>query len=231
MCLRTRAARCSARTVLRAERISPRRSEFRAAASGSMSPPDGSGRYDASSPTSRSSWRDFLCRKLRHVFTVILYSQVLKALSPLKLFMLLQTRIHTSWLASRPSSLPSVRRATRCTRPPWVRTSFENASTSPLEARATSSRSPVLTRGRPPAKPFERGDNGSDPDRCTCPQGGGPGPFACSPGPRCSPSTSAAGVKKGLTTGPHLPRRPRRPSAPRAASRQPVPRPRDSPAS
>jgi hypothetical protein len=37
---------------------------------------------------------------LRHVFTAILYSQVLKALSPLKLFRFAQTRTHTSWLAS-----------------------------------------------------------------------------------------------------------------------------------
>ena len=38
--------------------------------------------YGTSSPSSRSSLRDCFCWMLRHVFTVILYSQVEKALSP-----------------------------------------------------------------------------------------------------------------------------------------------------
>ncbi len=77
----TSAARWSSRTPPRATRTSSRRSEFRTSASGSASPPDGSERYGISSSTSRSSRRDSLRWMLRQVFTVILYSQVPKALS------------------------------------------------------------------------------------------------------------------------------------------------------
>ena len=66
---------------------------------------------------------------------MILYSQVLKALSPLKFSMFLQTFTHTSWLASWASLCPSMRSATRYTSPELARTSRLNASTSPPEAR------------------------------------------------------------------------------------------------
>jgi hypothetical protein len=97
---------------------------------------------------------------LRQVFTMILYSQVLKALSLLKPFMLAQTLIQTSWAASWASSLPSIRAALRFTRSEWVRTSLEKASTSPLEAREIkrrSRRSPAgLARRRSNALRAER---------------------------------------------------------------------------
>src|SRR3712207_161678 len=87
---------------------------------------------------------------LKHVFIVILYSQVLKALSPLKVLMFLQTRTQTSWLASSAASLPSMRSETLYTRLECALTSFVKASTSPREARATRFRSPALKGGGSP---------------------------------------------------------------------------------
>jgi hypothetical protein len=157
MCLNTSAALCSARTCPRAASISSLRSALNTDVSGSASPPGGSERYGVSLPTSWSWRRDSLWRMLRQVFTAILCSQVLKALSPLKVFMFLQTRIQTSWLASWASSLPSMRSETLYTRPEWASTSFVKASTSPREARAPSPRSPpVLTRGQPSSMLFGR---------------------------------------------------------------------------
>src|SRR5215207_6850255 len=153
MCRNTSATRCSTRTRSRAASISSRRSALKAAASGSASPPGGAGKYGISSPPySRPSRRDSFWRTLKQVFTVILYNQVLNALSPLKPLMFLQTLIQTSWLASWASSLPSTRRATLYTRLELARTSFEKASTSPREARATRSRSSTFKGGRLPRR-------------------------------------------------------------------------------
>src|SRR5215207_1359792 len=68
----------------------------------------------------------------------------IKAPCPLKPFMFAQTLTQTSWLASWASWPPSMRSVTPRTRAEWTLTSFENASTSPREARAISARSSVL---------------------------------------------------------------------------------------
>src|SRR5215207_5924513 len=56
-------------------------------------------------------------------------------------FMFAQPLAQPSWLASWASWPPSMRSVTPRTRAEWTLTSFENASTSPREARAISARS------------------------------------------------------------------------------------------
>src|SRR5829696_9630883 len=66
--------------------------------------------------------------------------------------MFAQTLTQTSWLASWASWPPSMPSATPPTRAEWALTSFENASTSPREAREISARSSALIGDFPLSK-------------------------------------------------------------------------------